>query len=236
MVAGYAQGTYLQDQGIYRVYTNDSHTWVEAFFPGYGWVEFEPTAAEAPIERSARASERQPGGPDRERDMMDDPWGEEEMMLDRGPILGEIDDGAGLRPGQIGWIAGTLAAAVLLVIGAAAVIRSQSRVTGPSLTIQAYDRMNRFARWLGVQLLPSQTPHERAAVLVTAAPEAQPPIDVITDLYVEERFGQVENGRYDERAANAWRELWPSLAKHGALHALSRVQLPHRRRKLRWER
>jgi hypothetical protein len=79
-------------------------------------------------------------------------------------------------------------------------------------------------------LLPSQTPYERAAVLVTAAPEARPPIEVITDLYVEERFGQVENGRFDQQAARAWRELWPSLARRSALNAFSRLQRPRRRK------
>ncbi|MEM6282025.1 MAG: hypothetical protein AAF787_07515, partial [Chloroflexota bacterium] len=28
-----------------------AHTWVEAYFPGYGWIEFEPTAAQAPLDR-----------------------------------------------------------------------------------------------------------------------------------------------------------------------------------------
>jgi transglutaminase-like putative cysteine protease len=64
MVAGYAQGEYAgrsgvdQDNdfylipddytdegGIYHVRQRDAHTWPEVYFPGYGWVEFEPTAS-----------------------------------------------------------------------------------------------------------------------------------------------------------------------------------------------
>jgi hypothetical protein len=29
----------------------DAHTWVEVYFPGYGWIEFEPTSAQAPLNR-----------------------------------------------------------------------------------------------------------------------------------------------------------------------------------------
>lgn len=51
MAAGFAQGTYQADQQAYQVKENDAHTWVEAYFPGYGWVEFEPTADETPLDR-----------------------------------------------------------------------------------------------------------------------------------------------------------------------------------------
>lgn len=51
MAAGFAQGTWDADTGQYVVEERDAHTWVEVYFPGYGWVEFEPTAAQAPLNR-----------------------------------------------------------------------------------------------------------------------------------------------------------------------------------------
>jgi transglutaminase-like putative cysteine protease len=64
MVVGYAQGEYAgsgeearegdnllipadytDEGGIYHVRQRDAHTWPEVYFPGYGWVEFEPTAS-----------------------------------------------------------------------------------------------------------------------------------------------------------------------------------------------
>ncbi len=51
MAAGFAQGTWDADQNAYVVTERDAHTWVEAYFPGYGWIEFEPTAAQAPLNR-----------------------------------------------------------------------------------------------------------------------------------------------------------------------------------------
>ena len=41
VAVGYRSGT-LND-GVYTVETKDAHAWVEVFFPGYGWLPFEPT-------------------------------------------------------------------------------------------------------------------------------------------------------------------------------------------------
>jgi hypothetical protein len=52
MAAGFAQGTYDAEKQQYVVLERDAHTWVEVYFPGYGWVEFEPTAAQAELKRA----------------------------------------------------------------------------------------------------------------------------------------------------------------------------------------
>ena len=41
--AGYATGHYNYQRMAYAVTERDAHAWVEVYFPGYGWVEFEPT-------------------------------------------------------------------------------------------------------------------------------------------------------------------------------------------------
>jgi len=47
LVAGYGPGSATTRPGrqgrIYTVSSSDAHSWVEAYFPGYGWVPFEPT-------------------------------------------------------------------------------------------------------------------------------------------------------------------------------------------------
>jgi len=51
MAAGFAQGEFDSTTGQYVVREADAHTWVEAYFTGYGWIEFEPTSSQAPLTR-----------------------------------------------------------------------------------------------------------------------------------------------------------------------------------------
>jgi hypothetical protein len=51
LVSGYASGTYDVRNAEYNVTAADAHSWVEVYFPGVGWVEFEPTAAQQEIIR-----------------------------------------------------------------------------------------------------------------------------------------------------------------------------------------
>lgn len=54
--AGFAMGVYDPASQSYVVRERDAHTWVEVFFPGAGWVEFEPTSAQRSVERSDQVS------------------------------------------------------------------------------------------------------------------------------------------------------------------------------------
>lgn len=56
MAAGFAQGVYDPAESAFVVSERDAHTWVEVYFPGYGWIEFEPTAAQAPLDRDGDSS------------------------------------------------------------------------------------------------------------------------------------------------------------------------------------
>jgi transglutaminase-like putative cysteine protease len=46
LAAGFSQGEWNDALGQYVVKENDAHTWVEVYFPNYGWIEFEPTSSE----------------------------------------------------------------------------------------------------------------------------------------------------------------------------------------------
>ncbi|MEK7275740.1 MAG: transglutaminase domain-containing protein, partial [Chloroflexota bacterium] len=55
LAVGYASGTYDVAKGRYLVTEADAHSWVEVYFPSYGWIEFEPTAARPVIDRAAES-------------------------------------------------------------------------------------------------------------------------------------------------------------------------------------
>jgi len=63
LAVGFAQGTgtargesFAEDveditTNVYTVRKNNAHAWPEVYFPGIGWVEFEPTGNQAPLDR-----------------------------------------------------------------------------------------------------------------------------------------------------------------------------------------
>ena len=54
VATGFTTGTYDTATHSYVVTDQDAHAWVEAWFPHYGWVRFDPTPAAAPA-RGGRA-------------------------------------------------------------------------------------------------------------------------------------------------------------------------------------
>lgn len=67
LVSGYGPGTIDDSRtrpgnALYTVISSDAHVWVEAYFPKYGWVAFEPTpdGTYSPISRGASASPSNP--------------------------------------------------------------------------------------------------------------------------------------------------------------------------------
>src|SRR5260370_19562875 len=43
LVSGFGPGTYEPTISGYIVRSEDARAWVEAYFPNYGWIQFEPT-------------------------------------------------------------------------------------------------------------------------------------------------------------------------------------------------
>lgn len=57
LVVGYASGSYDVLNARYIVTEADAHAWPEIYFPGYGWIEFEPTAGRPPIDRNTETED-----------------------------------------------------------------------------------------------------------------------------------------------------------------------------------
>lgn len=51
LVAGFSQGEKSETGTIFTVRDSNAHAWPEVYFPGLGWVEFEPTANQDPLAR-----------------------------------------------------------------------------------------------------------------------------------------------------------------------------------------
>lgn len=207
LAAGFARGTYDAEIDAFRVLNRDAHSWVEVYFPRYGWVEFEPTAAQPALIRPTMpendgsfAAGSLPG----QDNLPDDnllPEGLEDM-----PVAQVTSGALPLLTLNIPWLGGQinlprsiangrliLAGLILLVIPLAGSFWWWQRFTTANNIFELYRRMVNLAGWLGVTMRPWQTPYEHAAILQRRLPACRREIEAIATGYVYQIFSA---GRY----------------------------------------
>lgn len=187
------------DSNLEQVDGSLAHWWVEAYFPGSGWVEFDPTGQvgqPVPLPSgsvgpstprpSIRLSSRTPGA----------------TLSNGGGPTGSTNSSTGIGP----FIA--IALILLLGVGAlafAAVRRGPSRPMHPD---QAWGSVAGLAARFGLGPRPSQTVYEYAGALGDEVPTARVELTTIARAKVEVAYGRrnLEPDRL-KRIAQAYQRL-----------------------------
>jgi transglutaminase-like putative cysteine protease len=212
VVEGFTAGD-LDPSNRYAVRELNAHAWVEAYFPQYGWIEFEPTPSELPFDRAevAAPAGTNPDGtpaatPDRGdrsglagRDNEPDPGG---IVDDSGPSgSGSVARPIDPRPG--------LAVLSLLLLGLlVALVRFELRFRGLGAIDSAWGKARLLGAYAGHAARPSQTPYEYAEAMGREIPDVHEPLRTIAHARVQDRYapaGATEAER--AAAAAAWRKV-----------------------------
>ena len=148
LAVGYLGSTYDLETERYVVTADQAHSWVEIFFPEYGWVTFEPTAGRAPLTREAEEFDLP------EFDERQIIFAEEKLRLSGLEILG--------------WsVLGLVGLAVLsFMIWLRLEIFILRRQSIDAAFAKIYRRMLFLGRLLGVQHGIAQTPLEFSAEMI----------------------------------------------------------------------
>lgn len=208
---GYSPGEYDSNLRRYVVRQLDAHAWPLLYFPGYGWIRFEPTSSQpapqladsnqgnvagtvVPISGDANERNEDRYGPDEATDV---PAGVEEVTLGANQTFYRRLLGYALA------LAGVLLGGIM-----AAMLGWYLQLRGLSPAARVYEQMRRMSQLVGVRHQPYQTPTEFGESLASQMQRYQDDIRFVVSKYVKQRFAR--NGLSDEETqglAVRWRRL-----------------------------
>lgn len=238
LAVGFARGTYDSELNAFHVVNADAHSWVEVFFPQYGWIEFEPTASQPVIIRNNSSEfdgslagggfspQEFPGQeqfPDRPENILIDaeniaglpfaftlPWFGTQISVPRSLINGGFT------------VAGI--AIVIAIVGVG--VWGRQQLYKPTETLpKIYQRMVQLAAWMNVVLHSWQTPYEHAAILQRKLPDHQREVAEITHQYVHETFSPAVKSTDSGiiyQSNQAWHRLRSAIVKAAIRQRLPR--------------
>jgi transglutaminase-like putative cysteine protease len=219
VASGYAVGEQDLATGSWIVRDANAHSWVEVYFPRYGWIEFEPSAIRPVPERGRAAA------PGQLPPSLATPTPRPQAPLSHPPDEPASGPAPSPQAGAKAPADAQLSAQssallpILFGLGAAALLAGAGRlawgwgIDGLPEGEAGYVRMARLARLLGRGPRVEQTPHEFAAELSGGTPRGAAAIATLADAFARSRFARPRERLVasTERLAEAWRDVRRAL-------------------------
>ena len=217
MTTGYTTGNLADGSHIYVVTDRHSHGWTEVFFPGYGWIPFEPTpgreipVAIPPEEQARRALAA--GNVSDDADLLCEIEEECEDFED-GLEDSDLVSGDPIREGwtatarnYLPWVASV--AGVIVALGLIAWALWRWLFAPPRDVPGAYRRLRRLGRLASIPLRDHHTPYQWAGMLATAVPEQAPQVGRIVNAYTRHTYARRDDSSADADAGviEAWKTV-----------------------------
>ena len=229
LVNGFGPGLYETSYKSFVVRGEDAHTWVEVYFPQYGWITFEPTpdtqGGYFPFTRGQGNSNclRDFGCGDLGGGGGTVTTGPGDKEEPPGPPLGSGGGGAGSSgfrfripdAGTLTKILGIFLAVILLLFAAVA------RYLRPRTVMGVWRRTLVLARLAGADRRIGETPYEMGRRLVRYFPEASDPLRSLASGFVVAAYAPPDVA-VSTRASVM--EAWSALRPHLLRRVFSRLR------------
>jgi transglutaminase-like putative cysteine protease len=204
------QADLAADGSAYVVKDKNSYAWPEVYFPGYGWMAFNPTP-----DRPADLTPKKKDLPVTAlinptlKDFPDLPVSAGSFNITGGDVAsaGRSNSSSDADGGYVPWILVGLAGFALVVLVTAR-FGWQRSVAGLPYPQQIWEKTVRLASWAGHPPEPGQTPREYAERL-TKVFRSVPEFGLLATSYSRSRFGRPD----DEGGIDVARlkEVWPHV-------------------------
>ncbi len=212
MAAGYAPGE-LNEDGQRVIHDSDSHGWVQAYFPDYGWIDFEPTPNWPQHERASLPIRSLLGVGDdpieEDPDEFMDPFDVEgKNMLFPGSGFNSSDSFVSLDNVVRYLVPAGIAAAVVAVVWIIWSVIWNFGLGSFGPESRLYAKLTRLGWLAGVGRRFDQTPMEFGARIGRTIPDANEGAMKIAVSYAAHRYGGRQADE-DEQGAliEAWKEI-----------------------------
>jgi len=198
----------------YRVTEQSAFAWPVVYFPGYGWIEFNPTPNQPRIERPDSAAVEPPTeaesgeAPSLGLEDLPGQFGEEDAT---GSTL-DLDEGSSGGSGLVItlWVLAGLGMLALVAAGLGRFMWTHG-LAGVPLATRRWEQTARLASWSGNGPKPTQTPHEFASAIADKV-RGIDDVQLLADAYVREEFGD-KDVPVDERLDQAWEKVRNGLVR-----------------------
>ncbi len=197
LVVGFAPGEWDSERDVWVVRAENYHAWPEVYFPGYGWVEFEPTPAD--VQPSLASFQTHLAGRATAASQPVDNTALDEECADLADLCEDDPSGAATPiapiPAQPGfglsswplWLLAALGVAGAMVLRSRRAGRPRSRPGSPE---RAFASVSFFAALAGVPRLPHETATEFESRLVQRLPAKASAVHRLVDTYRRTKYGQ----------------------------------------------
>lgn len=217
VAVGFFPGNYDDEQGGYLYLQRNAHAWVEVFFPGYGWIPFEPTSSQPLIEE-----DDVDGNPVTPPPPLDEAIATEDVATPGSSVPeAETAEPPTVTPADNGrenfWmvpvaLVGVLTGALMLTGWAVWAIP----LRGLSPTAALYGRLAAMGRLIGIRQSLAATPREFGRSFGESVPQSGTHVNRIVQAYEVDQFGPKNaDSRMLAAASDAWlhirRNIWQWL-------------------------
>lgn len=227
VVNGFSSGHFDAQRQVWSVLGSDAHSWVQAYFPNYGWASFDPTPGYSP-NATPSAPTPKPSVPAKSsvKPIVPTPHADKtplpvppkapapatRVRVSSDPVVNQNV--------LMGLSIGSLLLSFCLLLAAIATYWWRNLYANSSFVAGMYWRFCYLARWAGLAPRAWQTPYEYSQMLGQHFPQKSSSLWRLTELFVRDRWGSPSHVHHPSEEKDV-EQLWPTL-RNSLVHCFLR--------------